>query len=90
MRDRQQAVDYLSGEAPYADRSIPPQPALMLLDFKMPRLDALEVLAWLATQPDLKALPIVVLSSASSDADVHKMREMGARDFFVKPHRLAD
>jgi CheY-like chemotaxis protein len=90
VRDGQEALDYLIGNAPYADRSIHPLPALLLLDLKMPRMNGFEVLAWLATRPDFKDLPAVVLSSSSDDSDIQKARQMGARDYFVKPHSLSD
>jgi len=86
VRDGQEAVDYLSGEMPFTDRSLHPLPVLILLDLKMPRMTGFDVLAWIATRPELKHLPVIVLSSSSDDSDVHKARQMGARDFYIKPH----
>ncbi|HWH70972.1 MAG TPA: response regulator [Candidatus Sulfotelmatobacter sp.] len=79
-RDGQEAVDYLSSAA------VPP--GLLLLDLKMPRLNGFDVLAWLETRPELKSLPVVVLSSSSLDTDTHKALAMGAREYLVKPHGL--
>jgi len=90
VRDGQEAVDYLSGTGRFVDRSTYPLPALLILDLKMPRMNGFDVLAWLAAQPQLKALPAVVLSSSSDDSDIRKARELGAREYFVKPHNLAD
>jgi CheY-like chemotaxis protein len=90
VRDGKEAVDYLSGHAPFTDRAIHPLPALLLLDLKMPRLDGFEVLAWLATRPDFKDLPVVVLSSSSDDSDIKRARQLGARDYFIKPHTLSE
>jgi len=84
VRDGQDAVDYLNGAGP----STHPLPGLLILDLKMPRMSGFDVLSWLSTQPTLKALPAVVLSSSSDDSDIQKARKMGARDYFVKPHTL--
>ncbi len=90
VRDGRDCVDYLSGIAPFDNRLLHPMPALLLLDLKMPRLDGFEVLAWLGNQPDLHNLPAVVLSSSSDDSDILKARQLGAREYFVKPHSLPD
>jgi CheY-like chemotaxis protein len=88
--DGKECVDYLSGIAPYADRALYPLPALLLLDLKMPNFDGFEVLAWLAARPEFKDLPVVVLSSSSPDSDIKKARQLGAHDYFVKPHAVSD
>src|SRR5947209_4561847 len=61
-RDGQEAIEYLSGEAPYSDRETNPLPALVVLDLKMPRMTGFDVLSWLGTQSDLRQIPAVVLS----------------------------
>jgi CheY-like chemotaxis protein len=86
VRDGQEVVEYLAGRDRYADRSVHPLPALIILDLKMPRLSGFEVLAWLATQPDFRDIPVVVLSSSADESDIRKARELGAREYFVKPH----
>jgi len=88
VRDGQEAVDYLarkSHDADHADRGLP---ALIVLDLKMPRMSGFDVLAWLAEQPEFKGIPAVVLSSSADETDVRKARQLGARDYFVKPHSL--
>src|SRR5262249_15525565 len=85
VRNGQQAVNYLSGSALYADRNKHPLPALMILDLKMPLMDGFEVLAWLQTRPELKSLPVVVLAASHLSADVQKATELGAHDYFSKP-----
>src|SRR5690349_6307541 len=88
VRDGQEAVDYLSGKGRYADRSAHPLPALLILDLKMPRMNGFDVLRWLAEQAEFKQIPVVVLSSSGDELDVKKARQLGAREYFVKPHRL--
>jgi CheY-like chemotaxis protein len=86
VHDGQDAIDYLSGNPPYSDRSVYPQPALLLLDLKMPRLNGFDVLGWWAARPELRDLPVVVLSSSSHETDIDRARKMGAREYIVKPH----
>jgi CheY-like chemotaxis protein len=88
VRDGQEAVDYLSGKGQYADRAAHPLPALVVLDLKMPRMNGFDVLGWLAEQPDFKEIPAVVLSSSADELDMKKARQLGAREYFVKPHSL--
>jgi CheY-like chemotaxis protein len=86
VRDGQEAVDYLTGKGRYADRSAHALPALVVVDLKMPRMNGFDVLAWLAMQPDFKDIPAVVLSASSDESDMAKARQLGAREYFVKPH----
>jgi CheY-like chemotaxis protein len=88
VRDGEEAIAYLNGDAPYNDRSRHPLPGLVLLDLNMPRLNGFDVLSWLASHPDLKNLPAVVLSSSAQDSDIAKARKLGAVDYRVKPTGL--
>lgn len=89
VSDGQQAMDYLSGEGPYADRTANPLPRLMLLDLKLPKLDGFDVLGWLQTQPKLKLLPVTVLTSSNLDKDVDRAYGLGANSYLVKPSSLS-
>ncbi len=82
LLDGQQAVDFLSGSPGPAQ---PPQPDLLLLDLKMPRMDGFEVLSWIQSKPQFKRLPAVVLSSSDHEVDVARARALGAADYFRKP-----
>ena len=88
--DGQEVVNYLAGAAPYSDRTLHPLPVLVTLDLKMPRMNGFNVLVWLRDRPEFKDLPVVVISSSSDDADINEARDLGARDYFVKPHLLDD
>lgn len=88
--DGQEAVDYLSGKGPYADRAQHPLPALLLFDLKMPRMTGFEVLAWLQNQADLKSLPAIVLTSSANDNDRQRAQQLGAADFRVKPSSILE
>jgi CheY-like chemotaxis protein len=88
--DGAQAIAYLQGDPPYNDRTVHPLPSLLLLDLKMPHLNGFDVLAWLSNRPDFKHLPAVVLSSSSQQSDIAKARQLGALDYYIKPHRMSD
>ena len=86
----EEAIDYLSGCVPYAGREHHPLPALLLLDLKMPLLNGFDVLSWLQGRPEFRDMPAVVLSSSAFDSDIKRARELGARDYLVKPQSSDD
>lgn len=79
------AIAYLSGDSPYADRSVHPLPNLVLLDIKMPAIDGFDVLRWIRRQPQLSRLCVVMLTSSDDLRDVHLAYMLGANCFLVKP-----
>jgi CheY-like chemotaxis protein len=85
VRDGVEAIAYLNGEGPYADRAAHPLPALILLDIKMPRSSGLEVLEWIRDQADLKKIPVLILSSSNQARDKEAAKKLGADGYFVKP-----
>src|SRR6266508_55039 len=85
VRDGEEALAYLSGQGPFADRERHPLPVLLLMDLKMPRKSGLEVLEWVRQQPGLKRLPITVLSSSNQSPDINRAYELGANSYLVKP-----
>lgn len=85
VRDGEEAVAYLLGLAAYADRTLHPLPALVLLDLKLPRKSGLEVLEWRRGRPELMRIPVIVLTSSQSEDDLNKAYEFGANSYLVKP-----
>lgn len=85
VRDGEDAVAYLLGSDAYADRRLFPVPALVLLDLKLPRKSGLEVLEWRRGQPGMERIPVIVLTSSQSDADLTAAYELGANSYLVKP-----
>ncbi|MRG98523.1 response regulator [Polyangium spumosum] len=79
------AVDYLAGRPPYDDRTQHPLPALILLDLKLPRRSGLEVLEWLRSQPGLRRIPVVMLTSSMESTDVRRAYDLGCNSYLVKP-----
>jgi CheY-like chemotaxis protein len=85
VRDGEQAINYLRGHGEFADREKFPAPFLMLLDLKMPGTDGFDVLTWVRSDPALKLLLVVVLTSSNLQADVDRAYALGANSYLVKP-----
>jgi CheY-like chemotaxis protein len=80
-RDGVETLEHLRGAA-HSDLGLP---AVLLLDIKMPRLTGLDVLARIREDPDLKNLPVVVLTSSREEADLQTAYDLGANAYVVKP-----
>jgi CheY-like chemotaxis protein len=85
VSDGEGAISYLAGENQYADRHRYPLPALVLLDLRLPRKSGFEVLKWIRGHDELSRLPVVVLTTSSSGADVDRAYDLGANSYLVKP-----
>jgi CheY-like chemotaxis protein len=81
----EEAIAYLAGEGSYADRQRYPIPVLVLLDLKLPRKSGFEVLAWLRGVPNVRRLPVVVLTSSQQSPDINRAYDAGANSYLVKP-----
>jgi CheY-like chemotaxis protein len=79
------AMKCLSGSGPYGNREVYPLPRLVLLDIKMPFMDGFELLEWMQNRPELRHLPVVVVSSSSLAVDITRAKALGAREYHVKP-----
>ena len=84
VRDGVEALDFLCARGSYEHRA-PGAPAVMLLDVKMPRIDGLEVLRRIKTSDDLRATPVVMLTSSQDERDVRESYLLGANAYVVKP-----
>jgi CheY-like chemotaxis protein len=90
MRDGQEAIDYLVSQEQGPDRADHPLPSLIILDLKMPRMTGFDVLAWLGSRPNLRAIPAVILSSSSYPQDIQRAAQLGAREYYIKPHSVGE
>jgi CheY-like chemotaxis protein len=85
-----QATEYVLGQGAFVDRIAHPFPHLVLLDLRMPLMDGFEFLSWARSQPELKALPIVVLTDSINPQDLSRAYQLGATSFLVKPSDMGD
>lgn len=84
VEDGVEALDYLLCRGPFADRSTG-NPAVVLLDIKMPRLDGLEVLRQIRANERLRRIPVVMLSSSREESDLVESWNLGVNAYVVKP-----
>ncbi len=83
-RDGAEALDYLYVRGAHAARP-PGDPAVVLLDLKLPKIDGLEVLERVKTDPHQRQIPVVMLTSSREERDLLKSYELGVNAFVVKP-----
>ena len=84
VEDGVEAIDYLLRRGKFADRP-EGDPAVLLLDIKMPRMDGLEVLKQLRNHETLKRMPVVILSSSREESDLARSWDLGVNAYVVKP-----
>jgi two-component system, chemotaxis family, response regulator Rcp1 len=81
-RDGEEALDFLHRRGEFAAA---PRPDLILLDLNLPRKDGREVLADIKADPELRAIPVVVLTTSKAEQDIVKMYELHANCYITKP-----
>jgi CheY-like chemotaxis protein len=89
VRDGAEAIDYLFARGNFANR---PKglPAVVLLDLKLPKVDGLEVLRVIKSEPSTQALPVVMLTSSREEQDVVRSYKLGVNAYVVKPVGFKD
>lgn len=88
-RDGAEALDYLMCRGEFADR-IQGNPAVVLLDLKLPKVDGLEVLDHIRHTPGLNSVPVVMLTSSKEEQDLLRSYELGVNAYVVKPVDFQD
>lgn len=84
------ALDYLCGRGGHLESVRSPRPAIMLLDLNLPGLDGREVLHIIKTDPNLRMIPVVILTTSSEESDVLGCYAEGANSYVQKPLRIDD
>ncbi len=85
VEDGEELLDYLFHRGKYESPTTAPRPRLILLDLNMPKKDGREVLREIKTDPDLRRIPVVVLTTSQADTDIGGVYELGANSFITKP-----
>lgn len=88
VRDGQAALDYLFHQGDFADPDSSPAPGMVLLDLRLPKVDGLEVLRRVKSDPGLAKIPVVVLTTSSAENDMAMAYECKANSYLVKPVEL--
>lgn len=85
VEDGVELINYLKRQGKYADVNAYPWPGIILLDLNMPRKDGREALKELKADPELKSIPVVILTTSKQDEDMAKGYGLGAASFITKP-----
>lgn len=85
VEDGEELMDYLYRRSRYAEPSSAPRPRLILLDLNMPRKDGREALQEIKADPDLRRIPVVVLTTSKAEEDIYRSYDLGASSFIIKP-----
>lgn len=85
VRDGAEALDFIFCTGLYAHRSIENGPKVILLDLKLPKIDGLEVLKRIKSDPRTRMIPVVVLTSSREDCDIVESYQLGVNSYIVKP-----
>jgi CheY-like chemotaxis protein len=85
LRDVEEALDYLFAKGKFSKRKIEDSPKVILLDLKMPKLNGLEVLKAIKTDPRTKTIPVIIMTSSKEDSDIAESYRLGVNSYVVKP-----
>jgi len=85
VEDGEELMDYLYRRGKYAELSDKPLPGLILLDLNMPKKDGREALEEIKNDPDLRRIPIVVLTTSKAEEDILSTYDLGVSGFIIKP-----
>lgn len=85
VKDGAEALDFMYCRGQYSDKNPKSHPKLLLLDLKMPKVSGIQVLEKIKNDPDLKSIPVVILTSSQEDPDIEECYALGANSYIVKP-----
>jgi two-component system, response regulator len=83
--DGAEALDFIFSKGMYASRENSPNPKLIILDLKLPKVDGLEILRQLKADEKTRVIPVVVLTSSQEEKDVVESYRLGVNSYIVKP-----
>ena len=85
VADGQEALDYLFRVGKYQDPVISPAPGLILLDLRLPKIDGIEVLNVIKSDPVLSVIPVVIMTTSAAESDLARAYKNHANSYVVKP-----
>lgn len=85
VEDGEELLDYLHRRGKYSDPDNSPRPGLILLDLNMPRMDGREALEHIKRDPELRRIPVVVLTTSKAEEDIYRTYDLGVNSFIIKP-----
>jgi two-component system, response regulator len=88
VEDGEELLAFLRGEGQYAAPQRPPRPGVILLDLNMPRKDGREALREIKSDPALRQIPVLVLTTSKDEEDIYRSYDLGANSYITKPVTL--
>lgn len=85
VEDGEELMDYLHRRGRFSDAADAPRPGLILLDLNMPRKDGREALSEIKSDPELRKIPVVVLTTSQAEEDIYRTYDLGVNSFITKP-----
>ncbi|MBL9106423.1 MAG: response regulator [Myxococcales bacterium] len=85
VEDGEELLDYLLQRGRYTDPDSAPRPGMILLDLNMPRMDGREALKHIKGHPELRRIPVVVLTTSKAEEDIYRSYDLGVNSFIIKP-----
>ena len=85
VEDGVELLEYLVRKGKFEDKTVSPRPGLILLDLNMPRMDGREALEAIKGNPNLKGIPVVILTTSKQEEDMVKGYNLGAASYITKP-----
>jgi len=85
VENGEELMDYLKHRGKYADPASAPRPGLILLDLNMPKMDGREALRAIKSDPELRSIPVVVLTTSKAEEDILRSYDEGANSYIIKP-----
>lgn len=85
VENGEELMDYLLHKGKYSDEASAPRPGLILLDLNMPKKDGREALVEIKSNPDLRHIPVVVLTTSHDEEDIFRTYDLGVSSFITKP-----
>lgn len=85
VEDGEELMDYLHRRGKYASPNDAPRPGLILLDLNMPRKDGREALKEIKAEPELRSIPVIVLTTSKAEEDIYRTYDLGVNSFITKP-----
>jgi two-component system response regulator len=88
--DGEKALEFLFCRGPYSDRTFSSPPRLVLLDLKLPKVDGMQVLRQVKSDPRTKAIPVILLTASKEERDVAESYHLGVNSYIQKPVNFTD
>lgn len=85
VEDGEELIRYLTQTDEYSGPGVAPRPGIILLDLNMPRMDGREALELIKANPDLRRIPVVVLTTSRAEEDIYRSYDLGVAGYIAKP-----